>query len=534
MQIPTHIAVDTVFATHYIYVSDPRCRNVYIFDHQGGFHGQLDWTGSGVGTPIPRGVAEDAAGNIWVAEYSSRRIFVFDPATKKIIGSIGPQSDENDVRGIDIDPTNHLIYTVGAYWNRTYEFSYDPAKVAAGTGASSIVGKFVNEWRNTDGTNFASGHQQMDSIRFPAVDGQGNVYVGETWGCDSWCTGTPYGYGVEKYAPGDISAFPSCTVTNATTAQSTCAGATRLPWATGPQPPPRGGFNQQNGIAIDPTDNSLFVVDTFEQRVQKFDSTSTCTSQASCPAWELQWGSRQPASPASDGFGYPRALTFGDGMVWVGDNNNAVITFKPDGSFVHRYGSQGPQPGMFKGGVQGIHVENGKVYATDVAGCRLQVFDEAKLLSASSIATAPAGTLLENLGSCGSGVNQMTAPRGVAVSPDGNTVYVAETGNNRISVWNLSTNSATTVKPSCGGKGLAQPWGITWDPSKTWLYIGDVKNARVVRWNPSTNVCQVVVTSNDLPPQYQMLGSNFIEFDSNGLMYVSDNARHIYVFQVTG
>jgi sugar lactone lactonase YvrE len=162
------------------------------------------------------------------------------------------------------------------------------------------------------------------------------------------------------------------------------------------------------------------------------------------------------------------------------------------------------------------------------------VFDEAKLLSASSIATAPAGMLLENLGSCGSGVNQMTAPRGVAVSPDGNTAYVAETGNNRISVWNLNTNSATTVKPSCGGTGLAQPWGITWDPSKTWLYIGDVKNARVVRWNPSTNVCQVVVTSNDLPPQYQMLGSNFIEFDSNGLMYVSDNARHIYVFQVTG
>jgi DNA-binding beta-propeller fold protein YncE len=278
----------------------------------------------------------------------------------------------------------------------------------------------------------------------------------------------------------------------------------------------------------------LFVVDTFEQRVQKFDSTSTCTSAASCPAWELQWGSRQPASPASDGFGYPRALTFGDGMVWVGDNNNAVITFKPDGTFVHRYGSQGPQPGMFKGGVQGIHVENGRVYATDVAGCRLQVFDEAKLLSASSIATAPAGTLLENLGSCGSGVNQMTAPRGVAVSPDGNTVYVAETGTNRISVWNLSTNSATTVKPSCGGKGLAQPWGITWDPSKTWLYIGDVKNARVVRWNPSTNVCQVVVTSNDLPAQYQMLGSNFIEFDSNGLMYVSDNSRHVYVFQVTG
>ena len=53
--------------------------------------------------------------------------------------------------------------------------------------------------------------------------------------------------------------------------------------------PPRGGFNQQNGIAINPADDSLFVVDTFEQRVQKFNTASTCTGVSSCPAWELQF-----------------------------------------------------------------------------------------------------------------------------------------------------------------------------------------------------------------------------------------------------
>ena len=93
-------------------------------------------------------------------------------------------------------------------------------------GPSSVVGKFVNEWRNIDGTNYANGHQAFDSIRFPAVDGQGNVYVGETWGCDASCNGTPYGYGVERFAPGNISAFPSCNVANGGTAQTTCAGAT--------------------------------------------------------------------------------------------------------------------------------------------------------------------------------------------------------------------------------------------------------------------------------------------------------------------
>jgi tripartite motif-containing protein 71 len=533
MQIPTHLLVDTVRPSHLIYVSDPRCRAVYIFDHQGVFQGALDWTGSGVGQPIPRGIAEDAAGNIIVSEFNSRRIFFFDPVTRKIKGSIAAQSDMNDVRGLDVDPVRNFIYTVGAFWNRVYQFSYNPADVASGTGAGSTVGRFVNEWRNSDGTNFAQNHQPFDSIRFPAVDGAGNVYVGETWGCDASCTGTPYGYGIEKFAPGDVAAKPGCTVTNAASAQSTCAGALALPWATGPQPPPRGGFNQQNGIAVNPADSSLFVVDTFEQRVQKFDAAQPCDSDLSCPAWLLQWGSREPANPNSKGLGYPRALTFdttpGDEGVWVGDNNNALIVFRPDGSFVHRYGSQGPAAGQFKGGVQGVRVEGDRVYATDVAGCRLQIFDRSAVLAAAS-GVAP----LENLGTCGAGANQMSAPRGIAVDAAAGVVYVAETGNSRISRWNLATNSATTFKPVCGGKAIAQPWGLTWDPAKAWIYIGDVKNARIVRWSPASGVCQVVATSADLPPQFQMLGSNYIEFGGASTMYVSDNARRIYVFTVTG
>jgi sugar lactone lactonase YvrE len=128
----------------------------------------------------------------------------------------------------------------------------------------------------------------------------------------------------------------------------------------------------------------------------------------------------------------------------------------------------------------------------------------------------------------------MSAPRGIAVDTAAGVVYVAETGNSRISRWNLATNTATTVKPVCGGKAIAQPWGLTWDPAKAWIYIGDVKNARIVRWSPASGVCQVVATSADLPPQFQMLGSNYIVFGGASTMYVSDNARRIYVFTVTG
>jgi tripartite motif-containing protein 71 len=550
--IPTHIMVDTVFSTHYLYVGDPRCRNVYIYDHQGVYKGELDWTGSGVGTPIPRGIAEDAAGNIYVAEYNSRRVFVFSPSTRKIIASSAAQSDLRDVRGIALDPTRHLIYAAGAALNRIYEYHFDPSTIATGTGAGSTVVQFVNEWRNTDGTNYALNHQAFDSIRFVAVDGSGNVYTGDTWGCPAYvasCTATnpvkDPGYGVLAFSPGDWTTKPSCNPANST-AQTTCVGATRLSWTAGSEPPPQGGFNQQNGIAVIPNDSDpldlvnnafegLYVVDTFEQRVQKFDTSLTCGSSGNCPAWMLQWGSREPNAPKSQGFGYPRALTVGDdGLIWVGDNNNDVLAFNPDGSFVHRYGSQGKGAGQFSGGVQGIRVQGGRVYATDVAGCRLQIFDEAKLLQADSIANAPAGTLLENLGTCGTGTNQMSVPRGIAVDTANNAVYVVETGDSRISRWNLATNSATSFKPVCAGTKLSGPWGITWDPAHTWLYIGDVGNKRIVRWNPVSGACDVVATTATLPAGYTMDGSNFVEFGPDGRLYASDNSRHVYAFTITG
>jgi tripartite motif-containing protein 71 len=589
MMIPTHIMVDTV-TNDDIYVGDPQCRNVYIFNHQAQFLGALNWSNSGIGTPIPRGIAEDSSGNIYVAEYNSRRIFVFSPwdgTTNggKIIASSAALSDFRDVRGIALDQTNHLIYAAGAALNRVYEFSFDQAQVNAGGGASNQAVKFVNEWRNTDGTNYALNHQAFDSIRFVAVDNSGNVYTGDTWGCPTYapqCTApTPDldpGYRVLKFHPNDWTAKASCNPSNST-AQTTCAGATAFdPAASAPfnawnfpsEPPPQGGFNQQNGIAVVPNDSEatggadgLYVVDTFEQRVQKFDTSKTCASAGSCPAWIRQWGGRAPSNPNNEGFGYPRALTYEstgpNRYIWVGDNNNDVMAFTQTGTFVHRFGSQGKTPGQFSGGVQGIRVQGGLVYATDKAGCRLQVFDEAKLLTVSSGTSA----LEDVVGSCGTATttspNLMAGPRGIAVDPnDPSTVYVIDSSGNSIRKWKLTLGApgsysgggtATLIKPSCvsgtTAKGLANPWGITYEgpvpnDGSGWYYIGDVNNNRIVRWQPNgtaTGTCQVVWEGANGPPT--MKGANYVEFGADPSpgthrMYVSDNSRHIYAFDVTG
>ena len=188
--------------------------------------------------------------------------------------------------------------------------------------------------------------------------------------------------------------------------------------------------------------------------------------------------------------------------------------------FVHRFGSQGKSPGQFSGGVQGLRVQGGRVYATDYVGCRLQVFDEAKLLAV-ALGTSALEALVGD-----TGCTTMKGPRGVAVDPSNPAiVYVAETGANRITKWNLNLGSpgnpgggTATRITSCG---LSKPWGITYHAGA--YYIGDVGHSRIMKLNPTTNACSVVVSG--LPR-----GVNFVEFDSAGRMYASDNSKKILVY----
>jgi DNA-binding beta-propeller fold protein YncE len=501
MTIPTHMWVDP--SNGRLYIADPRCRDVYVFTHTGGFLFEFNWGGwrtlTGLGTPIPRGIARgrdwngDGQRDIYVVEHNSRRVVIFD-TSGRFLGAFPRVDQMSDPRGLDVDPVSGRVVTVSAIKNRVYVFS--------------PRGALLRWWGDMDGPRSSSmGDRRFDSIRFPAVDGRGNIYVGDTWGSRAPDPRTGrkwFGYRIYKFS----------------------RTFERRPWATPSQPPPDGGFNQNNGVAVSPG-GGLFVVDTFEQRVQKFDSGSRCRSKRRCPAWLLQFGSREPAGPASRGFGYPRALTFGSGKVWVGDNNNAVLAWRPNGTFVHRFGSQGSAPGQFQGGVQGILVPgNGRIYTTDISNCRLQIFDQATALQQAR--PRP----ISYMGSCGSGPNQMSGSRGIELSPNGSTAYVVETWNSRISIWDLTTKTSTTVRPSCGGSGLNAPWGITWDPSERWLYIGDYGNNRIVRWSPSSSTCRVVTTGADAPQRFR--GPNYLDFGPDGRLYVSDNTRHVYAFTIIG
>ena len=173
MTYPTDIMVDP--SNGNVYVSDVRCKNVYEFSHTGSFIGQFDWTGfktaTGVGTPTPRGIVMDENGNVYVLEFSSRSIVVFNQQGQ-YQRDFPHQIDMNDGRGLAIDTTHDLLYAIGALNQRMFQFNYQ--------------GTMLKRIDSPTGSFGVKTDPKFNSIRFPAVDpATGNVYVGDTWGTAS-------------------------------------------------------------------------------------------------------------------------------------------------------------------------------------------------------------------------------------------------------------------------------------------------------------------------------------------------------------
>jgi 6-phosphogluconolactonase (cycloisomerase 2 family) len=502
MFIPTHILVHPVTGSafdNFIYVSDVRCRDVYVFDHQGRFQFDFDWDlGSrGVFTPIPRGIDFDE-GLIYVVEHNSRCIVVFDEAGNQL-AIAACRSDMNDPRGLDIDRANDRLYVVAALRNEAFRFTINGTSVA-----------FSTKWDHW-------GSEQLDSIRWPAVDDDGNIYIGDTWR-----------HVVRKFAP----------------------NLNPLPWAKPPQPPPDGGWNQVNGIGIDqrpgrPTTGWLYGIDHFGNRAQAFETFGNdpgtgqpwrCPFEQNCGAFLFAFGGRESVGQNSTGFTNPTALSVGDGYVWA-DGGHAVIRFDLNGNFVSRFGSHGQGLGQFGNGPLGIRViadgnqntEDGLVYTTDATMCRVQVFDYD-------------GTLVTHSGSQGCGnstISQMAGPRQLDVR--GDLVYVADAGRNRIAVWDTTTTPMTfvgAITATYGTQKVSGPRGVLLDPASDWLYIGDTNGRRVVRIDVGasgqtfTNP-QVVTTGADTP-EGSFKAPEWMEFGPDGRLFVSDNNQVVYAYTITG
>jgi tripartite motif-containing protein 71 len=222
------------------------------------------------------------------------------------------------------------------------------------------------------------------------------------------------------------------------------------------------------GIAVSPTSGDIYVVNRGRDRIDELK-----------PSGELI------AAFGGEGAGlgklsYPSQLTVNaHGEVWVADTGNKrVDEFSASGTYLGSAWGGGGGTAALQAPV-GIAECAGTLYVADETGNDVQVlsgageykfrFGHEKLSKPQQVACEPGGAgvyvvdagngtveefdaeggFLEKFGSPGLGEGDLFLPVGIAAVGVGGTIYVADNGNNRISVWkaSYSTNNPIPTPP---------------------------------------------------------------------------------------
>ncbi|HEY5977321.1 MAG TPA: 6-bladed beta-propeller [Solirubrobacterales bacterium] len=217
----------------------------------------------------------------------------------------------------------------------------------------------------------------------------------------------------------------------------------------------QGEFNSPTGVATN-TLNEVYVVDSGNNRVQKFSETGEFVAQFGGPGS----GPGQLSSPAGISIDE-------DNFLYVADQGNArVQKLGPWGEFIALIGS----PGQFSVPTDVAVDPKGNVVVSDAGHNRIFRFDAS-------------GKLLNEWGSGGSATGQFSGPRGIATNAAGQ-VYVADTGNLRVQKFGPDGEFLTAWGSAGKGAGLfASPVGVSTDPVGK-VYVPDSLNNQVQKFGP--------------------------------------------------
>ncbi|MFT4039762.1 MAG: NHL repeat-containing protein [Thermomicrobiales bacterium] len=104
-------------------------------------------------------------------------------------------------------------------------------------------------------------------------------------------------------------------------------------------------------------------------------------------------------------------------------------------------------------------------------------------------ATSTAWSNQTTFGSSGSGASNLSSPSGVAISKDTLTAFIADTGNTRVSVWRRPdtasttwSNAATFGSSGAGASQFSNPQRVAVSPDTLTVWIADSGNSRMSVW----------------------------------------------------
>jgi sugar lactone lactonase YvrE len=482
-----------------------------------GQSGSVDGTGAAARFNLPAGIAVDASGNVFVADYTNHTIRRVTPAgvVTTIAGSAGTSGSTNGTgsgarfrqpTGVAVDSGGNVY--VADQSNSTIRRITPAGVVTTFAGTPDNVG-------SVDGVGSAARFFLPKQV---GTDSSGNVWVADTGNStvrritpaasvttiagsanqSGYQDGT--GNAVRFNVPQQIAIDGSGAIVVSDSGNhlirrvsgataSTVAGTPEIPGTTdGPAASAR--FRDPLGVAIDPSGNT-YVADWGNHTIRRIAPNGTVTTFAGSPG---QSGTTD-GSGAAARFHGPRALAAGaDGSVWVTDRENHTIRrITPAGAVSTIAGSPG-QSGNADGTGSAARFTFPHGIATETNG-NLIVSDwgnhTVRRVTPAGVVTTLAGSpgvsgVADGVGA----VARFSGPQGVAVDADGD-IWITDSWNHTIRRLD-SSGAVTTVAGmprsvgSRDGRGSASrfsnPIGIA--TAGDAIYVADTLNHAIRRVLP--------------------------------------------------
>lgn len=291
------------------------------------------------------------------------------------------------------------------------------------------------------------------------------------------------------------------------------------------------GFRYGSGVSLDyvvdvAVDSSanIWVVDAGAGYVVEFDSGGDYVRELGVP-WERGSDDSHFNDPISIAFDSAGNIYVSDTGMWGDDyGNHRIQIFDSSGSYLNTIGTTG-SPGSGNNQFHSprhIAIYGAYLYLADAGNHRVQIIDISNPASPSYFAT------LGMTDVPGSGNNQFDRPLGVAV--DANYIYVADSNNNRVQVFNRTTRVYVASLGTGYGTGNYQfngPADVAVDSAGN-IYVADEGNARVQQFNSSRTYVRTYGTTGVpyLTDGYHYHLPSGVAAPQDGSIYLTEQRGH--------
>ena len=285
-------------------------------------------------------------------------------------------------------------------------------------------------------------------------------------------------------------------------------------------------FNLPQGIAYDAANGHILVADSANDRVQVFNAADR--------AYVATIGQTDNPGGGNGNFMLPTAVAVDAARNWilVVDTNNVRVQIFDATSFayVETLGGLGGNSGAgtnfdFPAGI-GIDPAHDRILVADTKNNRIQIFDAGTL--------GYVATLGDPNGLPGNDNAHLADPLGAAFDTARNRILVADSGNDRIQIFDggsfayLASISAALLDPLADNAHLNQPFAVAYDPGRDQILVADTGNNRVQAFGAGSLAYAGTIGTTDVA------GTDFAHFNepagiavagAGGDLWVSDFAN---------